>query len=484
MIMVFDVGTTTIKAALVENYRTVEFVAKRAKVLHDRERAEVDVEELWEDILDLASQLSPERVEALVFSPHMAGVVPVDREGNALRNAMIWLDERAAGFPRELFTGFPKISGYNAFKLLKFLRITGGAPSKTGKDPLSKMIWLRENEPEVYGKAYKFLDVKGYLIARACGKFVTSPDEASLTWLADTRNGRAVWCSSLLKDFGIDAEKLPEIRSCASVAGVESGELGLRCPVIVGAGDLTAAAVGSGAVEEGKAHVYIGTSDWVAAHVKRRIVDVFHYIGSIMSAIDGVYLLVAEQEVAGGALEWLMKLLNVDYEEVTRMARKETKVLFLPWLFGERAPVDDPHVRGAFLNISLDSGGDELVRAVLEGVALNIRWALGYVERLIGVQRELNAIGGGVMIDEWCQILADVLARPIVRMKDPQQAGIRGSAAIAMVALGKDTFELAAKKFERDTVFKPENPGKYERKFAEFVKAYKKLKGTFRTLSA
>ncbi len=490
MILAFDIGTTSLKAAVVdEKYRVVEFASKKSEILYPKKGwAEIDPERLWSDIAELASQLNV-NPEAVIFSPHMAGVVPVDAEGNALRNAMIWLDERAAGLPREVFEGFPKIHGYNAFKLLKFLRITGGAPSKTGKDPISKIVWLRENEPDVFAKTTKILDVKGYLIARSCGEFVTSPDEANLTWLADTRGGKARWSGSLLRDFGIDAKLMPAIRSCASIAGMMSrraaSDLGMDpAPVIVGAGDLTAAAVGSGAVEEGKVHVYIGTSDWVAAHVAERKVDVSHYIGSILSAIDGRYLLVAEQEVAAGALEWAMRMVGIDdYSEIKRLIKCETSVLFLPWMYGERAPIDDPHVRAAFLNLSLDSSEGEVLRAVMEGVALNIKWAYGYVERLVGRQEIVNVVGGGTLFDEWCQILADAIARPVRRMNDPQHAGLRGSAAIAYVALGRETFESAAAKFEVDRIFKPANTERYDRLLKLFVDAYKKLRRLYRVLN-
>jgi len=139
-----------------------------------------------------------EKVAGIIFSAHMAGVLPVDKDGNPLRPMMIWLDERAAGLPRDLWRGPLKVQGYNMFKLFRFLRITGGAPSKTGKDPLSKILWIRENEPDLYNKTRKILDVKGYLIYKATGKYLTSPDEANLTWLADTRRGFARWSPSRL----------------------------------------------------------------------------------------------------------------------------------------------------------------------------------------------------------------------------------------------------------------------------------------------
>ena len=503
-VMAFDVGTTMIKSALVKA-DTLEISASRSsrvEVLYPKEGwAEQEPDALWESVVEASrmtladSGVEPASVIGLVFGAHMAGVLPVDEEGRPLRNVMIWLDERAAGLPEEVWRGFPKVAGYNLFKLLKFLRITGGAPSKTGKDPISKIIWLRENEPDIYRATSKFLDVKGYLINRATGAFVTSPDEANLTWLADTRDGRAKWSKSLLKDFGISPDLMPEIRLATDVAGKlrpeAADDLGLEpgTPVVVGAGDITVAAVGSGAVGEGELHVYIGTSDWVAGHVSERKTDVSHYIGSLLSAIPGRYLLIAEQEVASAALEWLMDIMGMKgrYDEVEELVREAEPggLIFMPWFYGERAPIDDPYVRGGLLNISLDHDRGDLLRAVMEGVALNVRWAYQYVEKLVGRKEQVNLIGGGALFDVWCQILADVLQRELRRMAHPQEAGVRGAAAIAAVGLGVfESFEEAASRFAIEKVFKPspERADIYDKLFELFVKAYKNTKKIYRAL--
>jgi len=507
LVLAFDIGTTALKASLVEaeTLGIRASAAREVRVLYPRERwAEQDPEELWStvaassrEVLERAG-IPGASVVGVVFSAHMAGVLPVDERGEPLRNIIIWLDERAAGLPEDLWRGLVKVQGYNLFKLLKFLRITGGAPSKTGKDPLPKMIWLRENEPEVYRATHKFLDVKGYLINRATGAFVTSPDEANLTWLADTRGQRAEWSRELLKDYGIPVELLPEIRPSTDVAGrlrpEAAADLGLEpeTPVLVGAGDITVAAVGSGAVGEGEFHAYIGTSDWIAGHVSERKTDVAHYIGCLLSAIPGMYLLIAEQEVATGALEWLLSVMGMEgrYEEVEEMVEEvppgSRGIIFLPWFYGERAPIDDPFVRGGVLGLSLDHGRAEVLRAVMESVAFNMRWAYQYVEKLVGRKEHLNLIGGGALFDIWCQILADVLGREVRRMAHPQEAGVRGAAAIACVGLGIfSSFEEAASRFEVEKAFRPEpeRARDYNRLFSLFVETYKRLKKVFRELA-
>ncbi len=501
-VLAFDVGTTSIKCAVVdlENFSPVSSMSNKAVLVHPRKDwAENEPETLWNTIVELAKNVCEgygSNISGIIFGAHMAGVVPVDREGEPLRNIITWLDERAAGLPEDLWKGLLKIQGYNLFKVLKFLRITGGAPSKTGKDVISKVVWMMENEPDVFAKTFKLLDVKGFLINRCTGEYVTSPDEANLTWLADTRDARARWSDSLLKDYGLSPELFPEIKLSIEIAGrlkeEAAKEMGLSkdIPVVVGSGDIPSAAIGSGAVREAELHIYIGTSNWVAGHISKRKTDISHYIGSLLSAIPERYLLIAEQEVAAGSLEWFLKLMGMEgeYEEVGRLVeRGKSNLIFLPWLYGERAPIDDPYVRGGLLNFSLEDGKEDILRAVMEGVAMNIKWAYSYTEKLTAkIQQAVNMVGGGALFDVWCQIVADCIDRPIRRIKNPQETGIRGAAVIAAVSLGAvKSFEEAVSKFEVDRVFKPdkENVLFYSRKFVEFTEVYKKLKKIYHRLN-
>ncbi len=501
-VLAFDIGTTSIKCAVVDfdNFESVSSASTKAIVIHPkRDWAEKEPETLWNSVIETAKSVAEEYKESIVgiiFGAHMAGLVPVDNEGEPLRNIITWLDERAAGLPEDLWKGSLKIQGYSLFKVLKFLRITGGAPSKTGKDVISKIIWIRDNEPDIFDKTFKLLDVKGFLISKCTGEFVTSPDEANLTWLADTRGGRAKWSQSLLGDYKLSPDLFPKIKLSTEVAGrlksEVAEEIGVKegIPVVVGAGDIPSAAIGSGAIGEAELHVYIGTSDWVAGHLSKRKTDISHYIGSLLSAIPEKYLLIAEQEVAAGALEWFMRLMGMEgeYEEVSNLVSEaKSNLIFLPWLYGERAPIDDPYVRGGLLNFSLEDDKGKVLRAVMEGVAMNIKWAYMYTEKLAGkIQGAVNMVGGGALFDAWCQMVADSIDRPIRRIKNPQETGIRGAAVIAAVSTGKvKSFEEATSKFEVDKVFKPdkENVTFYNRKFEEFKKIYKKLKKIYQRLN-
>ncbi|MEM4429488.1 MAG: FGGY family carbohydrate kinase [Acidilobaceae archaeon] len=251
-ILAIDVGTSRIKAGLVnvDNFKIeVEATREAPLIIQKPKWAEVDLRELWSIICDLASGIvNGRQVRALVFSGHLAGVVPVDSNCNPLRNLIIWLDERASGYPRELFSGLIRFKGYNLLRLLEFLLVTGGTPSKTGKDPISKILWIRDNEPDIWNKTFKFLGTNSFLLAKTTGNYVTSPDDASLTWLLDTRNFRNIWSLRLLRKYGIPIDKLPRIARSIDIAGriklEAANELNIdpNIPVIVGSGDLTSAA--------------------------------------------------------------------------------------------------------------------------------------------------------------------------------------------------------------------------------------------------
>jgi len=504
-VLAYDIGTTNIKAGIVDldSFRVVSKSYEKAEVLYPMHGyAEVSPDALWRQVVSLAKKLSSseyyDEVSGLVFSAHMAGVLPVNSEYSPLRNIIIWLDERAAGLPEEVFRGFPKVSGYNLFHLFSFLRLTGGAPSKTGKDPISKMIWIKRYEGDIYRSTYKFIDVKGYLILKSTGAIVTSPDEAHLTWLSDTRGASVKWSEKLIKRYGLDISQFPEIKNSIDVAGYLLGEaaseLGVRegIPVFVGAGDLASAAVGSGAVADYEPHVYVGSSSWIAAHTPKRLLDISHYMGSLASGIPGKYLYIAEQEVAGSALDHISKWVGAedDYHLLDELAQEiepgSKGLIFMPWMFGERAPIDDPYVRGGFLNLKFEHDRRYLIRAVLEGVAYNIRWSILYFREKIVLDRGIKVVGGGVKSDLWCQILADVFNHPVVRMFEPENASLRGAAVFASIGLGKYRgFNEAIQRFEVDRVFNPdrERSHKYDRLFKVFSSLYKNLKDIYRELN-
>jgi xylulokinase len=278
--------------------------------------------------------------------------------------------------------------------------------------------------------------------------------------------------------------------------------LGEHVQVVTGSPDILAAAVGSGAVRDFEAHLCIGTSSWLSCHLPYKKTDLLHHMGTLPSALPGRYLLANTQESAGICLSFLKDLLFGDDELSTateppdiyaaferaaeRVPAGSDRVIFMPWLNGERTPVDDHMVRGGFFNQSLQTTRGHLVRAVLEGVAYNSRWLLMYVEQFIGRRLgPIRMIGGGARSRLWCQIHADVLGRPIQQVDEPVLANARGAAFQAAVALGhlkvEEIPELVpvARTYEPD----PKNRELYDALFREFLNLYKNNKAIFARLN-
>ncbi|MEW6323405.1 MAG: FGGY-family carbohydrate kinase [Acidobacteriota bacterium] len=505
VILAHDLGTSSNKAALVAESGEVLATASASYPLLTPAPAWVEQDpSAWWDAVRVTSQalvagraVPPEAIAGVAFASQMQCVLPVDAAGHPLGFAMSWLDGRAAREAAALTGGLVRVLGYGALALARWLWLTNGAPSLSGRDPLCRMVWLRERQPDVWARTATLFDAKDYLIFRATGRRVTSYDRGNVTWLMDARDGRLCWSPSLLARAGIPADRLPALQPCASLAGTltpaAAAELGVPpgLPVTTGAGDVTAATIGAGALAAGHLHVGIGTSAWVTTHVARRCVDPCAYTGSIRSAHPRRHLLIGHSKTGGAAVEWARTRLalgtaptprDVD-EAAARSAPGAGGVLFAPWLTGEAAPLDDPFVRGGFLNLSLTTEPTHLARAVLEGVALNLRWIVGRVARLAGPSaRPVRVAGGGAASDVWCQILADVLGRPVERVADPGFAAARGAALIALVAQGlvKDFDDLerrapVARRFDPRAALAP----LHDDQFARLRDAYRRTRGWF-----
>jgi xylulokinase len=473
LILAVDIGTTETKAVLVSPDGYIGSSQASCHLSYpDKSCVEQSPEEIANAIHDTSRSVlaahpgMADRLAGLVFTSQMTNTIPVDRDGKPLMNMLSWMDERAARFTQEeMFRGLVKIEGYPVTKLLRFLKITGGMPGKNGKDVVCKLAWMKQNRPEIYEATHKFLDVKDYAVFLATGNYVTSYDMAWITWLMDTRNkdqGKWNWSETIHGMFRLDPGKMPELRASTAIAGGVTPEFSAKTgvpaglPVVNGSGDLLTSAIGSGAIEMGRLHVNIGTAGWVATHHPSIAVDTAHYLGTIASGIPNVLLLISKQETLGAALDWIKGILypgeltqgksSADiYADLNAAAATASpgsnNVVITPWLFGERSPINNPYLRGQIFNIGLDTTRADLCRAAMEGVAYNIRWGMEHVARLSAKKTkpstdEIRLIGGASKSDIWCQVFADVLQRPVVRMKNPQMACALGTAAIAMVSLG------------------------------------------------
>jgi len=269
--------------------------------------------------------------------------------------------------------------------------------------------------------------------------------------------------------------------------------------VVAGSVDNSAAAVGSGAVRDGEAHLYIGTSSWLGAHVPFKKTDVFAQIASVPCAVNGRYLAIALQSSAGSNLSFLCDKIFFHQDELggdrppdaysilDRMAASVPPgargLLYMPWLFGERSPVDDPSLRAGLLNMSLQHSREDVIRAFLEGVALNTRWMAAPFYRFLGKPvDQVTMVGGGATSDVWCQIFADVLGIPIRQMESPIQANAIGAAFIGYVGIRALSYDDVASLSRIRRTYLPDAGRKavYDECFENFELAYKHLAPLYR----
>jgi xylulokinase len=479
-ILAVDLGTSGCKSALVSISGRIAGWEFQPVPLHilPAGGAEQDPQDWWAAFLTTAKKLLQQGlvpvkdIVAVCCSTQGEGTVAVDGDGNALMNCVLWMDMRGAEHLAPITRGWPTVAGYGALKLLRWIRLTGGAPSLTGKDPAAHMLLIRDQFPEVYRHTHKFLNVLDYMNLRLSGRFVATPDSILTSWVTDNRDSaHVVYHDGLVHNCGIAADKFPDIVPCTALLGpikakvADALGLAAEVQVVAGAIDTTSAAVGSGAIADYEAHLYIGTSSWIAAHVPFKKTDVFSSLASVPCAVPGRYLMIIMQTTAGGNLAYLRDKILYHQDELlqeeqppdvyqimdhiaARVPAGSNGVIYAPWLYGERSPVEDRFARAAIVNLSLENNREDIIRAFLEGVAFNTRWLQAPAEKFLGRKLSaLNIVGGGARSNVWCQILADVIDYQAVYRPNPVNRAV------------------------------------YDEVFAEFVRFYNQTRGIYKRLN-
>ncbi len=522
-VLAIDLGTSGMKAALVAADGTVTGWAERPVPLRvlPGGGAEQDPQQWWKALAEVAADLGrchPEHLRAVTTvcaSTQGEGTIAVDARGEPLTACISWLDMRGAASLRKQFGGFPSYGGMSVRRMVRWLRLTGGMPSVAGKDPASHMLLVRDAMPEVYERTASFLNVLDWINLKLTGRTVATVDSILTSWVTDNRRPSDIrYSPALVADCGIDRDKLPPIVACTEVIGTLSpsaaAHLGLpeSVRVVAGAIDNTAAAIGAGTTGDNQPHLYLGTSSWIAAHVARKKTDVFAQIASLPCAVPDRYLMTALQATAGANLTWLRDKI-VEYDDpllgaghllsrdegtifdafdqiIPTVPAGANGVLYTPWLYGERAPVDDSTLRAGFLNISLDTNRSDLLRAVFEGVAFNTRWLARAVDRFLGAPvTSLVITGGGAQSDSWCQIFADVLGVEIRRDARPVAVNARGAGWIGAVGTGMISFAEIPGLMRNDHVFTPTPAHRetYDELFEVYQQLHKRLSPIYQRLN-
>lgn len=523
----YDVGTTGLKTCIYSIGETIEYMdgasASYPLYVLPNGGAEQDEGDWWNAMCVTTREilgktgLGKEDISGISFCSQMQGLVLVDRDCLPVHRPMSYMDQRATDeIKKGIANGF-QIAGANIAKLIPSLIITG-AVSSSVKDPVWKYKWVEANEPNNFKRAYKWLDVKDYLICRCTGQFTMTEDSAFGTLIYDTRKGHEGWSRQMCEMFGVNMEHLPRIIKSTDAAGELSekaaDELGLSkgTPVFGGGGDSSLIGVGAGATELGDTHIYSGTSGWVITVVDRQIVDVNNMIASITGAESGKLNYFAEMETAGKCLEWVKDHLALDEigiylkkENVSEGYESKYKslysylmdsikdvppgsggVIFTPWLHGNRCPFEDPSSTGMFFGIKLETGKTELIRSVVEGVFFHLRWMLECQDGKIKTSDPVRFVGGGALSPVGCQMLADITGRKIETVKNPQDVGAMGAAAVAAVGLGLIPSLSEIKSFipaERCFVPDAEAHRQYEPYYCIFKKLYAANKELYKELN-
>lgn len=515
-VITYDIGTTGNKTCLFEISDRIKLIESsmfeyELQIL-DNGGAEQNPDDWWQGLTETTedvlkkSGLTADKIRGISFCSQMQGLVLVNDKGEAIRPAMSYMDQRARHEKKEAVGYGLQIQGFNILKLLKSLSISGAAPASV-KDPLWKYKWVQKNEPQLFSKCHKWLDVKEYLIARSTGRYIMTEDSAFATFLYDSRKGRKGWSSRLCRMYGVDTNHLPEVIRSSDLVGnlnsIAAAELGLTadCMVFGGGGDATLIGVGAGSVAMGDTHIYSGTSGWVSTVVNNRRSDLNHMIGSVIGAEEGRYNFFGELETSGKSLEWVKNHLALDeidiylkkqkINEGTEAASKSLYdhmcesikdtpagsggVIFTPWLHGNRCPFEDSNARGMFFNISLDTGKRKLIRAVLEGIAYHTRWMLEASMKKTTISDTIRFVGGGALSPLTCQIMADITGHRIETVESPQNVGSVGAAVCCGIGLGNIRDFSTVKDFiPADAVYEPNIAARevHNRNFRVFKRLY------------
>jgi xylulokinase len=517
-VLAIDLGSGSYKAAIVSDTGDVVATAEESiatQLLPDG-GAEQDPEAWWCGTKKAAktviaqSEVSPEDIVAVGCDSQWSVVVPVDENGAPLMNAVHWLDTRGGKYNRRIVGGFPRVQGYNLFKVMKWIKLTGMAPTRSGVDSFGHVLFIKNERPDIYRKTYKFLEPMDYLTARLTGKITATQKTMSIFMIMDNRKwGSLEYNDDLLNLGGLDKDKFPELIPNDGMVGTldpsVAEELGLRpsTRVIAGIGDSNASTIGSGAVRDFEAIIYIGTSFYMNCHVPFKKTDINHMMGSIAAPFPSKYMLVAEQGAGGRCVEHFLK--NIVYPDdafktgpkpvdayerfntsAARASVGSSGVIFLPWLNGSIAPSENPHVRGGFMNLSLKTTRSDLTRAIMEGLAYNNRWCKGAAEKFIGRSIEgFRFSGGGALSDVWAQIHADVLGVPIHQVDDPTNTTVRGTALLALVSLEYLSVDKIPDLVKIKQIFEPNGANRsiYNKTYRQYKLLFKRNKKIFTVLN-
>ena len=445
-----DVGSTNVKVVRVDAAGGLEASAERPLVTRrDGDVVEQDAVATWAAVIDAVREVATPAVGAIGVCSQYSSIVPVDADLVPVAPMAMYDDQRGSDRCWALMAEHP-----DAFET--FMEIHGIPPIGSGLS-LGHLLHFQEERPDVHGATAHYLESMDYVVARLTGRATATQNTMFTAQLNDNRElGVTTYADELLALSGVDPSHLPELVPVDAVVGTVRADvaegLGLGAGVTVRAGlnDSAAGALAGGVLAPGRAGLYMGTTAVVLDTVADKRGDLEAELVSMPGARPDHYLASAENGIAGKAVEHGMALLDASFAHLeTALAASDPGaggVLFLPWMVGSMAPAGDRQARGGFLNVSLETTREDLVRAMVEGTAHNLAWLLPQVEGFTGQScSSLVFFGGTARSPGWAQALADVLGRPVATLADPELAV---AVAVARHAQGADAEPVVARTHE------------------------------------
>jgi len=456
MILAHDLGTTGNKASLFDAHGVLvgSAVATYSTAYPHPNWAEQNPDDWWEAVCRTTRTLLdqtgvvPAAIAAISFSGQMMGCVPLGRDGRPLRSCIIWADQRAQPQADAIAAACGADAVY---------RITGHRVSPAYSAP--KILWLADHQPDLYAATVCFLQPKDYLVYRLTGALATDYSDASGTLLFNLTT--RAWHQPFLEALGLAADRLPPVHPSTAVVGKVTEQaaaaMGLAAgtPVVIGGGDGACAGVGAGVLEPGDAYCYIGASSWISIAGAAPVIDPAARTFTFHALHPDRYAPMGTMQAAGGARDWAWQqlraapgggnpqgALDLDAAAAT-VPPGAGGVLFLPYLLGERSPHWNPLARAAWLGMAMPTGKPQLARAVLEGVALNLRLILDALAAQVDGIDAVRLIGGGSRSPLWRQIMADCFRRPVHALSLQTEATGWGAAVAGGVGVGLYTWAIA-----------------------------------------
>lgn len=491
MILAHDLGTTGNKATLVaDDGSLVASVTESYGVDFGLGgKAEQNAEDWWEAVCRASRALVPEAeqrggvIDVVTFSGQMMGIVPLDSHGEALRPAIIWADTRSADQASDIAKHVGMERAY---------AITGHRVNATYA--LSKIAWLRDVEPDLFSQMDAVLQPKDYIVARLTGVRVTDPSDASGTNAYDQSSG--TWSEEMLDAAGVARSLLPEIQPSTTIAGLVTSAaasatgIAIGTPVVIGGGDGPMAALGSGIVDPTSgAYAYLGSSSWVSIAAPKPVLDPLMRSMTFNHVVPGMFVPTATMQAGGASLQWIAGVLSPGredrFEELLALAEApaaEEGLYFLPHLLGERSPYWNPRARAAFVGLLMHHDRGNMTRAVLEGVAFNLRTGLQAFRDAGIIVNSIDAIGGAARSRLLLQIFADVWGVPVASRVLRDEATSIGAAVVGGVGVGLfDDFGVAGQLALKDEAALPDvtRRARYNGDYAQFLDAYQRLEPWF-----